>query len=100
MKTFFSPVVAIVATAFASITETTLTVLSRVPGVPDFRSVDYALNGFTKVQARLEAAQNVASSRANNYAALADRYDALAADAEAEAERAFTVKLRISRLLD
>lgn len=77
-----------------------LVLLDRVPGFPNFRSVEYALAGFEKVEARLAAAKQVAVDRADRFSNLADFYDKLADSADAEADRAACVQLRLSRLLD
>lgn len=73
--------------------------MDRVPGLPDYRSVGYVLSDFEKTQQRLAKAQAVASQRAEALYDQADRLADMAEAAEADADRAATVQLRLSRLL-
>lgn len=99
MKKYLAIAVSLIMTAIAAAHEYALTLIARLPGAPDFRSVDYALSGFDKVQARLAAAQAVANSRGERFSDLADQYDEMSDAAFAEADRAAKVQLRLSRLL-
>lgn len=77
-----------------------IALLDRLPGFPNFLSVDYALKGFDKVEARLRAAQQVASDRADRFERMSDMYADLSDAAEAEADRAARVVMRLNKLLD
>lgn len=77
-----------------------ITTLDRLPGFPNFLSVDYALLGLDKMQQRLRAAQAVALQRASRFDDLSDYYADMAESAEADADRAARVQSRLSRLLD
>lgn len=90
---------ALLAAVFA-VSDFVIALLDRVPGFPNFLSVDYALKGFEKTRAKLAAAQSVANSRSDRFASLADRYDDMAEAASNEADRAARAMLRLSKLLD
>lgn len=77
-----------------------IVLLDRLPGFPNYLSVDHVLLGFEKMEQRLRVAQKVALDRVDAFDALSDRYARLAEEAEAEADRAARVQKRLSRLLD
>lgn len=74
--------------------------LDRLPGIADFLSVDRAVLGVAALERRLELAQEMALKRMDAFDDLSARYDNMAAEAEAEADRAARVIARLSRLLD
>jgi hypothetical protein len=90
---------AVALSVLAQVSEYAMSLIARLPGTPDFRSVDYVLSGFDKLQARLAAAQAVANSRGERYSDLADQYDEMSEAAFAEADRAAKVQARLGALL-
>lgn len=96
LRMIYAAVVAALLAAYARM----IVLLDRLPGFPNFLSVDHALLGFAKMEQRLRAAQEVALSRVDAFDALSDRYARMAEDAEADADRAARVQMRLSKLLD
>jgi hypothetical protein len=96
LRMIYAATLSILMAAYDRLIET----LDRLPGFPNFLSVDYALVGLEKTAARLRAAQDLALQRCDAYDVLSDRYARLAEEAEAEADRAGRVQMRLSRLLD
>lgn len=74
--------------------------LDRLPGLANFLSVDRAVFGVTALEQRLRLAQEMSLRRMDAYDDLSARYDNMAAEAEAESDRAARVISRLSRLLD
>ena len=86
--------------AFFAANDRLIVLLDRLPGFPNFLSVDYAMSGFAKTEARLRAAQAVANARSDRFGDLSDRYADMADAAEAEADRAARVIGRLNNLLN